>query len=270
MEYTIQQLANASKASVRTLRYYDEINLLVPSIRMANGRCYYGINELLLLVQILSLKEFGFSLKKIKSILCKGPVDKLGALVTQKKILIKEQERLRKSLKMLESMINYYKEGANMDISQDISTYFENFKSKQEYVEYFDKAYLDKTSKQFENNLLQAGDEYYNAFKEKASEVDLVKAQNYGREYGLFLKKLNHAIEENLKEDSNEVQELMKKQWEILQIIYPKTESKKPYLVIREQLCDCPPNIKTESGKSLLEFLKKSMTVFAENYFKKN
>ena len=55
MEYTIKQLANLSGVSTRTLRYYDEINLLKPKRIGENG---YRIYETEQIDMVCPLKKF--------------------------------------------------------------------------------------------------------------------------------------------------------------------------------------------------------------------
>lgn len=45
MEYTISQLAKLAGISTRTLRYYDEINLLKPKRINSSGYRIYGQEE---------------------------------------------------------------------------------------------------------------------------------------------------------------------------------------------------------------------------------
>lgn len=63
MEYTVSQLAELSSVSARTLRYYDEIDLLKPKRTKPNGYRIYGLEEMNLLQQILFYRELEFSLE---------------------------------------------------------------------------------------------------------------------------------------------------------------------------------------------------------------
>lgn len=49
MEYSIRELADLAGISTRTLRYYDEINLVKPNRVNENGVRFYGKKELDLL-----------------------------------------------------------------------------------------------------------------------------------------------------------------------------------------------------------------------------
>lgn len=63
--YTIGKLAEISQVSVRTLRYYDEIGLLLPSEKNAAGHRFYSNDKVAKLQHILMLRDLGFSLSTI-------------------------------------------------------------------------------------------------------------------------------------------------------------------------------------------------------------
>ncbi len=68
--YTIGQLAKICDISIQTLRYYDNINLLKPSkINEENSYRQYSDSDILSLRIILNLKEIGFSLEEINSLI---------------------------------------------------------------------------------------------------------------------------------------------------------------------------------------------------------
>lgn len=68
-KYTVKQLAKEAKITVRTLHYYDQINLLNPSQRNPKGYCLYNFQDKLKLQQILFFKKLGLPLSQIKSTL---------------------------------------------------------------------------------------------------------------------------------------------------------------------------------------------------------
>ncbi len=61
----IGELAKQTGLSIRTLRYYDEIGLLVPSHRTEADYRLYSEADIARLQQILSLRQLGFALKEI-------------------------------------------------------------------------------------------------------------------------------------------------------------------------------------------------------------
>lgn len=267
MEYTPQALAKTAGISVRTLRYYDQIGLLSPKVRMENGRGIYGVQELFTLIQILTLKDFGFSLAKIQSILNESGKYKLCALKAQKTMLLKQQKDLNKNLQLIDLMIEQSKQENTM-ISCDVPNHLEALKSKQECVRCFDESYAkEKMEAAFEKLRKDVGDEYYKAFRNKANQMDLKDAQIYGARTGMFLKAIKEAMDKEINIDSDEVQKLVAAQWENLKMIYPDTKSKKVYLAIRDQLCNSSLVQCDAETARLFKYMSQAMEVFAEKNF---
>lgn len=94
MEYTVNKLAKISNLSARTLRYYDEINLLSPARINSSGYRIYGEEEVKKLQQILFYRELGFSLKEIDSIMSSNTFDYKAALGEHLQALLLERQRL--------------------------------------------------------------------------------------------------------------------------------------------------------------------------------
>ena len=80
MEYTIKQLANLSGVSTRTLRYYDEINLLKPKRIGENGYRIYETEQIDMLEQILCYRALGVSLEEISRLLSATNTEKVQVL----------------------------------------------------------------------------------------------------------------------------------------------------------------------------------------------
>lgn len=67
MLYKIGEFSKLANIPIKTLRYYDEINLFKPKeIDLFSGYRYYSEEQLKDLKIILSLKEVGFNLEEIK------------------------------------------------------------------------------------------------------------------------------------------------------------------------------------------------------------
>lgn len=64
MGYSIKEVADIAKVSVRALHHYDHIGLLSPR-KLANGYRSYDDTDLKTLQSILFYKYLGFSLKEI-------------------------------------------------------------------------------------------------------------------------------------------------------------------------------------------------------------
>ncbi len=67
--WTIGQLAQATRTTVRALRHYDQIGLLRPTERTQNGHRRYGPDDLRRLYRIRALRTFGLSLDDIAAAL---------------------------------------------------------------------------------------------------------------------------------------------------------------------------------------------------------
>lgn len=66
----IGEFSQLGQVSIRTLRHYDEIDLLHPQlIDEESGYRYYSVKQLEILAQIVLLKDLKFSLKEIKSLI---------------------------------------------------------------------------------------------------------------------------------------------------------------------------------------------------------
>lgn len=85
----INELAQLSGVSARTLRYYDEIGLLHPTTIGENGYRYYSQDDIDRLQQILFYRELDFKLEKIKVLLDNQTVDRKHALKQQYELLEK-------------------------------------------------------------------------------------------------------------------------------------------------------------------------------------
>ncbi len=107
MAYTVQKLASLSGVSVRTLHHYDEIGLLKPAYIGENGYRYYGQEQLLLLQQILFFRNLGFELKKIGEIVKKNDFDRIAALYSHRKMLMRELEKTTELIETIDNTIEH-------------------------------------------------------------------------------------------------------------------------------------------------------------------
>ncbi len=92
--YTITDITTLTNVSARTLRYYDEINLLKPTAYNVSGYRLYDQATLEKLHRILLYKQFGFSLKTIQQVIDEDHLLKKELLYQQEQVE-KEVERLR-------------------------------------------------------------------------------------------------------------------------------------------------------------------------------
>lgn len=115
MKYSIAKLAKSAGVSVRTLHYYDEINLLTPAGHGDdNNYRYYTQAELLRLQQIMFFRELEFPLAKIKEIMDSPKFSNLEALKDHRQVLLSQKQRVSKLLKTIDLTINNIKQGQSM------------------------------------------------------------------------------------------------------------------------------------------------------------
>ncbi len=126
MEYTILKLAKIANISTRTLRYYDEINLLKPRRINSSGYRIYGSEEVDILQQILFYRQFGLELTEIKDILNNTEFNKINALCEHKKKLYEKREQIDILIKNIEKTIA----ASEGSIIMSDNEKFEGFKQK--------------------------------------------------------------------------------------------------------------------------------------------
>jgi DNA-binding transcriptional MerR regulator len=102
---TIHELAKISNVSVRTLHYYDKIDLLKPCCTQANGYRKYNKDSILQLQQIMFYKEMDLPLKQIKTIMNQPGFDHKNAIQDQKDLLTAKRNRLNKLIEQMEQIL---------------------------------------------------------------------------------------------------------------------------------------------------------------------
>ncbi|MET3728486.1 DNA-binding transcriptional MerR regulator [Fictibacillus halophilus] len=105
MEYTIQKLGLLAGVSTRTLRYYDEIEILKPARINSSGYRIYGEAEVNRLQQILFYKELGLPLDQIKEIITSPAFNAAEALQEHREKLLNKREQLDRLIENVEQTI---------------------------------------------------------------------------------------------------------------------------------------------------------------------
>lgn len=126
MEYTVQKLGKLAGVSTRTLRYYDEMNLLKPARINSSGYRIYGQTEVDLLQQILFYRELGMSLNQIKQIVNNPSFDGVKALNAHRSQLLDKRKQLDKLIANVEKTISSTEGSIIMTNNEK----FEGFKQK--------------------------------------------------------------------------------------------------------------------------------------------
>lgn len=111
--YTISQFSRIGMISAKTLRYYDEIALLKPAyIDESNQYRYYSAEQVIDVLRITELKEYGFSLEEIKLLLkTRDPLKLQTAFEVKLKELTSDLNHLTRLKNRIETKIMKIKEG---------------------------------------------------------------------------------------------------------------------------------------------------------------
>jgi len=135
MEYSINQLAKLAGVSTRTLRYYDEIQLLSPKRTSSNGYRVYGQQEVDLLQQILFYRELGMPLDEIKNIISSKDYDAVTSLQSHLAALKEKKQQMERLIANVEKTIA----ASKGEITMSDKEKFEGF--KQQMIEDNEKQY---------------------------------------------------------------------------------------------------------------------------------
>jgi len=136
--YTVGELADLARVSIRTLHHYDAIGLLAPSRRTGSGYRLYGREELEQLQQILLYRELHFSLDAIARIMLDPTFDRRAALVAQREQLAARAVRMQAILAAIDSALDALARGEPMN-ETDTFEVFGDFDPKQYDAEASDR-----------------------------------------------------------------------------------------------------------------------------------
>lgn len=173
MEYSIKELGEMASISTRTLRYYDEIDLLKPAKISKAGYRIYSDKEVDLLQQILFYKELGFDLKTIKEILKSPSFNIIDALYTHKKRLLEKRDQIDLLINNIEKTIESKERGYKMKNKDK----FEGFKkelinkNEENYGAEIREKYGDDIVDKSNAKIMGMSEEKYNEFKQLEKEI---------------------------------------------------------------------------------------------------
>ncbi|KAA9147389.1 MerR family transcriptional regulator [Microbacterium lushaniae] len=133
MEWSIQQIAQLTGTTSRTLRHYGAVGLLLPSRVGHNGYRYYDEDALLRLQRILLLRELGLGLAQIAEVLAREGSEE-SALATHLAWLRREQERLSRQIAAVEKTLKKRREGGPL-MAQEMFDGFDHTEHREEVVQ---------------------------------------------------------------------------------------------------------------------------------------
>ncbi|TFJ76620.1 MerR family transcriptional regulator [Carnobacterium maltaromaticum] len=173
MEYTVKKLSELAGISGRTLRFYDQIDLLKPNRINSSGYRIYGGKEVDRLQQILFYRNLGLPLEEIKEVLDAPNFDSETALFAHYQQLLEQQQQLNKLIATVEKTLQVKRGMSSMTDKEK----FEGF--KKELIEKNETQYGDEIRGKYGNQAVEESNqkmagmskEKYEAFEKLGNEL---------------------------------------------------------------------------------------------------
>lgn len=211
--YTIGELARLSGTTIRTIQYYDKINLLIAQRNSNKSLRYYTKNDLMTLQQILFYKRIGMPLNEIKKHLrnFNDTSDLKEILNNQADILFQQEMEIKTNLMIIEAIKSSI--DLNPDQALDPIMKLVCGLNKQTILEYTNVEFDDKTKQVFEDKVNDYSDyneviEFYWQWKQIILEAAGLKlnGMHYESQAGY---QLGHKWDEFVKNATDEGPEMM-------------------------------------------------------------
>lgn len=204
--YTVKQLADLAGVSVRTLHYYDEIDLLKPTQVRSSGYRYYDDAALLRLQQILLYREMDLELLRIRDMLDAPDFDTAAALRAHRQALEAKVNRLRTLIHTVDNTLLHLIEEVDMTGKQ----MFEGFSPEQE------KQYEREARLQYGPQLVNESVKRWNSY----SEAEKARIRDEGNQIYADMVRAIHA---QLPASSTAVQAIVRRWHEHIRYFYEPT-----------------------------------------------
>lgn len=149
--WKVGELAKQTGLTVRALHHYDEIGLLSPSERSAAGYRLYDGDDIARLLQILSLRQLGFSLDEIRDCLARPDLSLPQVLELHISRLRNGIELQRRLCSRLEAMAERLRSAETVSV--------EDFLETMEAMQMFEKHYTEEQLRQIEERRQVVGEE---------------------------------------------------------------------------------------------------------------
>lgn len=239
--FTIGEFMQKSGVSIRTLRYYDSIDLLKPSDYTEGGHRLYSEEDLTTLQKIKSLQFLGFSLKDIDSMLQKNAAkgeEILRSLNYQKQVFEAKKLEIINILSDLNHLIETIEDEQIINIDIICSML-----QKLMFEEDTQKWFKDNFSKDITDELFNIS---------KTDEIDLDK------KWTKILSEIKHLTFAGSLPSSNEAQETI----ESLILLMNETSKGKLNLIAEKLPSSEPFSFPNPFTQKEQEFLKRAMEIY--------
>ncbi|MGG4039805.1 MerR family transcriptional regulator [Heyndrickxia ginsengihumi] len=193
MLYTVKEVSEITRVTVKALHHYHKIGLLLPCKVNEAGYRFYGTKELERLQQILFYRELDFPLKEIKQIL-NGEHDRLSILNSQKKLLQSRIKKMERLIDTIDQSIWYTAKGEHMDQKE----MFKGFNTSEEWTD----------ALQEQNEYLK---EHYQYDLLEKNEIDVQEMNESALEAKCFIEKMADALKNGIKHNDGRINKLIDK-----------------------------------------------------------
>ena len=168
MKYSISQLSKLAGVSSRTLRYYEEIGLLLPREKGENGYRYYSSQQVDKLQQIMFYRSFDMELDDIKNILNSDEFDPVTALESHLVKLENQKAKINRLIDNVNKTIMSLKGETTMSDKEKFAAFKQNIVNENEkkYGEEIRKKYGDKAVDETNKKILDMSQESWNSLEE--------------------------------------------------------------------------------------------------------
>lgn len=211
---TIGELAKKMKTTVRTLQFYDQKGLLIPSMQSDGKRRLYTYQDMVQLHQIQSLKSLGFSLDEIKNQLeVLDTPEKVEKALSHQALLI--QEKIQQLTKTLSDIKTLKEEVIQMQ-SVNFKTYADiivNLQMNNEnywVIKYFDEQTLDYLRRRFNKDSGLSFIEKFTQISQKVLELKNQGVDPLDERVQVLAKQFWQMVEEFTNGDMSMLPQLMK------------------------------------------------------------
>ncbi|WP_086350329.1 MerR family transcriptional regulator [Candidatus Enterococcus clewellii] len=173
MEYTIKKLAQLSGISTRTLRYYDEIELLKPARVNSSGYRIYGKQEVDRLQQILFYRSLDMKLDTIKEILEQQEFNFEIALEQHYQELTKKRRQIDQLLLTIEKSLSYHRGEIQMTDTEKFAAFKKEklAENEQQYGSEIREKYGEKTIEASNKKWSNMSEEDFQAMTQTENEL---------------------------------------------------------------------------------------------------
>ncbi|KMM39086.1 MerR family transcriptional regulator [Guptibacillus hwajinpoensis] len=246
MTKQVKEVAELTGVSVRTLHYYDEIDLLTPKTTEAGYRLY-SASDLEKLQQILFLKALDIPLKKIKEILEHPEFNRIEALEYQKAILLEKQQRIMSMINTIDKSIQHAKGEINM-----------TDKEKFEGFDFAQNPFEEEARKRY-------GDEAIDRSSKKLAKLNKDERKELSQTFDELYKKL--ASLRHGPSTSKEAQEAIHEWYEYLNANFGYTYTLDAFKNLGQMYVDDERFTKNidRFGAGLAKFMKQAMAIYADS-----